>query len=248
VSTRVLGWGVGAAAMYVVVALASIRGWGLPPRPLFDGFAPPAPYNWVVPPAEFEAENQVPAGGELTFPTARSAGAQTVATEDAQALLSVPSGAFDSVPDTETVTVSLTPVDPLELGQPPAGLRLDGNAYVVEARNPESGAAATPDQPVIVFLRYPVHADRVLRWTGDRWQALDSEIISTSLEVYAATPELGTFVAAAPGTAPPPPPPPSAPHWATLGLLAAGAAVVGATAGLLARRRSAASRPRHRKR
>jgi hypothetical protein len=245
VSPRVLGWGVGAAALYVVVALASIRGWGLPPRPVFDGFAPPAPYNWVDPPPEFEAENKAPAGGELTFQTARSAGAQTVATDDAQALVSIPSGAFDSVTGTETVTVSITPVDPLELGQPPAGLRLDGNAYRVEARNPKSGTEVAPDQQVIVFLRYPVHADRVLRWTGERWQALDSEIISTSLEVYAQTRDLGSFVAAAPGTASPPPP---APHWATIGLLAAGAAVVGATAGFLARRRSAARSRRHRNR
>lgn len=229
----------------MVVALASIRAWDLPPRPVFDGFAPPAPYNWVEPPPEFEPDNQAPLHGELTFAIARAAGAQTVSTDDAQALVSVPSGAFASLAGTDMVTVTLTPVDPLELGPPPGGLRLDGNGYRVEARHPETGAAVAPDLPVIIFLRYPVHADRVVRWTGDRWRALTSNIIPTSLEVYTETPDLGTFVAAAPASAVPAAP---APHWATLGLLAAGAAVVGAVAGLLARRRVAARPPGRRKR
>jgi hypothetical protein len=229
----------------MVVALASILTWDLPPRPLFDGFAPPAPYRWVDPPPEFATDNQAPAGGERTFRIAREAGAQTVPTEDAQALVSIPSGAFASLSGTDMVTVTLTPVDPLELGPPPGGLRLDGNGYRVEALHPESDAAVAPDLPVIVFVRYPVHADRVLRWTGDRWQALASESIPTSLQVYAETPDLGTFVAAAPASAVPAAP---APHWTTLGLLAAGAAVVGGLAGLLTRRRVAARGPGRRKR
>jgi hypothetical protein len=231
---------VGAAVLYLAVALTSIRVWGLPPRPVFDGFAPPAPYRWVDPPPEVEAENQAPAGGERTFPIARTAGAQTVATQDAQALVSVPSGGFASLAGTETVTVRITPVDPLGLGPAPDGLRLNGNGYRVEAIHPETGAAATPSLPVIVFLRYPIHADRVLRWTGDRWQELPSDIIPTSLEVYAETRQLGTFVAAAPGSAAAPPA--QSPHWGTLGLLAAGAALVGATVGFLVRRRSASRR------
>jgi hypothetical protein len=232
---KVLGWGLAAGALYVVVALASVRVWDLPPRPIFDGFAPPAPYRWVDPPPEFAADNQAPLSGERTFPIAREAGAQTVSTDDAQALVSVPSGAFASLTGTDMVVVTISPVEPLELGPPPEGLRLDGNGYRVEARHPETGAAVVPAQPVIVFLRYPVHSDRVVRWTGDRWRALTSNIIPTSLEVYAETPDLGTFAAAAPETAVPAP----APHWVTLGLLAAGAAVVGSVAGLLARRRAA---------
>jgi hypothetical protein len=244
VRPRALGWGLAAGALYVVVALATIRAWDLPPRPIFDGFAPPAPYRWVDPPPEFEAENQTPLGGERTFPIARAAGAQTVSTDDAQALVSIPSGAFASLTGTEMVTVSITPVDPVELGPPPGGLRLDGNGYRVEARHPVTGSPAVPELPVIVFIRYPVHANRVLRWTGERWQALTSDLIPTALEVYAETPNLGTFVAAAPGSSAPAP----APHWVTLGLLAAGAAVVGAVAGLLARRRTAAREPGRRKR
>lgn len=231
----VLGWGLAAGAVYVVVALASVLTLDLPPRPMFDGFAPPAPYRWVDPPPEFEGENQAPSSGERTFPIAREAGAQTVSTDDAQALVSVPSGAFASLTGTDMVTVTISPMDPLELGPPPGGLRLDGNGYRVEARHPQTGAAVAPELPVIVFLRYPVHANRLVRWTGERWQALPSNIIPTSLEVYAETPDLGTFVTAAPATAVPT----QAPHWATLGLLAAGAAVIGALAGLLARRRMA---------
>jgi hypothetical protein len=218
--------------------VVSVRLWGLPPRPIFDGLAPPPPYRWVNPPPELAAGNEQPLRGTGRIPLGPEGGAVTVATEDGQALVSVPRGGFGPPPgDGETVVrLTITPVDPAVLGPPPQDLRFDGNAYRVDAAYPGSNDTATPMGPPTVFLRYPLHADRLLRWSGTGWDALVSNRILPSLQVYAEAPELGTFVAATRDLGDPAPTP-SGPHWKTLGVLAAVAALIAAAAGFLARRR-----------
>ena len=53
-----LGVGLAVAGAYVLVALITPRWTGRPLVPLFDGFAPPAPYAWVNPPAEFAKDKE----------------------------------------------------------------------------------------------------------------------------------------------------------------------------------------------
>lgn len=239
--------GLAAALVYIVAAVLSVRAWNLPPRPLFDGLAPPPPYRWVDPPPEFEAGNQQPLGGEAVIGLGPEVGAMTVATEDGQALVSVPRRAFTPPPGGGNggVRLTVTAVNPDLLGTAPGGLRFDGNAYHVTAQYTRSDAPVVLRQTLIVFLRYPVHADRLLRWSGTRWEALPSNAIRPSLQVWAETTEPGAFVAAAPAAAAPPS---QAPHWAALGLLVAGAAGAATIAGLFARRRLARRRSSARKR
>lgn len=233
------GWGLAVAILYAAALVASARLFGLPPRPVFDGLAPPPPYRYVNPPPELEELNEPPLDGAGTIDIGPDAGAATVATGDGQALVSVPRGAFRPPPGPgpAAVEVTITPLDPESLGPPPRDLRFDGNAYRVEATYAGSETPAEPTTPLTVFLRYPLHSDRLLRWSGTGWDRLTSNTILPSLQVWAETLELGDFVAAALDFATPPPPA-GGPHWTTLALLAAVAALAAAVSGLMVRRRS----------
>lgn len=238
-----LGWGLGVAILYVAAAVASVGLLDLPSRPVFDGLAPLPPYRYVDPPPELEELNESPLDGSGTIDLGPDAGAATVATGDGQALVSVPQGAFQPPEGTgpDVVEVSITPLDPASLGPPPVDVRFDGNAYRVVATHTATEDPATPRRPLIVFLRYPLHSDRLLHWSGAAWERLPSNTILPSLQVWAETVELGEFVAAAPGSATPAPPGSAGPHWVTLAILAAVAALAAAVAGVVVRRQTSRS-------
>ena len=136
--------GLAAAAVYVAIALVTPALSGRPLRPLFDGFAPPAAYAWVNPPAEFAKDNKKPA--EASQDVSLGAGGSVAAnstTADAQAIAGLDNGSVPvHFPDT-TVQVKVTPVDPGTLGALPSGLRPEGNAYQVTFTYRPSGQVIT---------------------------------------------------------------------------------------------------------
>lgn len=141
---RVFAVGAGLAVLYVLVGLVTPRLTGRPVRPLFDGFAPPAPYNWVKPPPEFARDNKKPSEATQDVPLGPDgSGASNVTTADGQAIAGLDIGsAPPHVPDT-AVKVRVTPVDPGTLGPLPAGVRAEGNAYQVTLSYLPSGQALT---------------------------------------------------------------------------------------------------------
>ncbi|HEV3474328.1 MAG TPA: hypothetical protein VG602_03070 [Actinomycetota bacterium] len=227
---RRLLWGLGAAAAYVaVVWTASVQG-GMPVRLLFDGPHPQQPYNFVDPPTDLAARNLPAQPGEATFGLLSKGviAGGSVSTGDGQAGLTFPAQTFAARPGQEVV-VTITPQDPLSVGPPPDGLAFDGNAYTVRAEYRPSGQEASPEREVTALLRYPVRANTLLRWDGSGWSRLESTNVPATLQVYANTDQLGTFVAAGP------PPPGGQTNWIVFIPLAAIA--LAAIAGFRARRR-----------
>ena len=68
---RRLTVGVGLVGVYLVAAVATMALSDRPFRPLFDGLAPPVPYQWVNPPGENARDNVAPsaAGRESPWPS-----------------------------------------------------------------------------------------------------------------------------------------------------------------------------------
>jgi hypothetical protein len=240
--TRRLAWGGLAVALYLLGATLTVR-TGFPFRPLYDGQTPPAPYNWVDPPPDFAEGNQEPADGSAVIElTEEGSAAQSVLTEDTQAQVSLPEGAFPPRRGTRTVGITIDPVDPATLPGPPSGLVFDGNAYRFDATYRPSEEPADLRTSADVILRYPRHATVLLVLDGQVWTRLVTTRIPASLAVVGATEELGTFVAAVP--------PGSLAgggqgiSLALLGYFTAGAALLGAGLGWRARRRLATMRGR----
>jgi hypothetical protein len=235
-----LAWGLAAAATYVLFSLGQLGPQGLPFRPLFDGLAPPRPYRWVDPPAEFAEENQPPLSGTIELVLGREGSkAASLITRDGQAQVTFGDRAFEATGEERAVRVQIRPVDPDQFGPPPAGLPFNGNAYEVEAEYLPSGRPAPVAREISMALRYPTHATVILRWSGDGWVRLETGQISANLTVFAATTELGVYVPAGR-----PQPATRGFPWATLGYLSVGAAALAVALGVRTRRRGAAARQR----
>ncbi|MGH9223120.1 MAG: hypothetical protein ACRD2W_04910, partial [Acidimicrobiales bacterium] len=137
-------WWAGAAAAVVYVVVAALTGG----RPLFDGFAPPAPYRWVMPRPEFAAGNQPPETAERNVPlTDEGNEATNASTPDAQIIVTLPTGAVPPQPPDSTVALRLVPVDPAPLGPLPAGLVAQSNAYQLSMTYQPSGEPVTEIKP-----------------------------------------------------------------------------------------------------
>ncbi|MDQ3643850.1 MAG: hypothetical protein M3450_20860 [Actinomycetota bacterium] len=127
--------GAALALLYVVVALATNHLSTRPVLPLFDGFAPPTPYQWVEPPPERAGDNVVPQPVEREFPlTANGAAASNATSDDAQVIVGLAEGSVPASPPDTAVVVRMVPTDAGTLGPLPPGLRAVSNAYKVELR------------------------------------------------------------------------------------------------------------------
>ena len=94
----------GAAAVYALAA------WSVAPG-FYDGFAPPAPYNFVNPPDQVKATNKPPLAGSATIKVLNGVVQPGSAfTQDAQAQLSWIPGAFHPPSDGGSLVVSIKPV------------------------------------------------------------------------------------------------------------------------------------------
>ena len=132
--------GAGLALVYVAVTVATAQLSSRPVLPLFDGFAPPTPYNWVNPPPERAGDNVAPRPIEQEFPLGPGGVAATnAATPDAQAILGLDEGSVAPHPPDTAVRARVTPVDAATLGPLPSGLEFVSNAYRVELTYAPSG-------------------------------------------------------------------------------------------------------------
>ena len=187
--------GVGSALFFVTTTLAWLVS---PARLLYEGYLPAPPYRWVHPPGERANDNQRALAGNGTVPLG-SLGLslpRQIETDDAQAIVTFPSGVVSIQPGQSAVMVAIVPQDPARGAPAPAGLRFDGNAYRIKASYAPSASEIVLAGPVTVVLRYPLHATTVLRSSGTGWAALSTIRYPGSLEVLATSDQLGVFVAA----------------------------------------------------
>jgi hypothetical protein len=228
VSRRIAVWGAIAIAAYA--AAAAFTAGRLPVRPLFDGLAPPAAYNWVSPPPG--QQNQAsPTGASEKLPL-KPAGTDeiSVATSDGQATLILPAGAFARHGKDADVRVDIAPLDPARYGSPPQRLAYQGNAYSIKATYEPGNTTAELALGATMLLTYPTNATKILRRSGSAWSQLATTDVAASLQVFARTKQLGVFVPAGPATS-------NALRWWTLGIASGIAALLGLTFGLRERRR-----------
>jgi hypothetical protein len=164
---------------YVIVA--SLH-FGAPPvRTLFDGVAPPSPYNWVSPPPELATGNKRPKPFTRTLKLGRDGSpAASIATPDGQATLIVQDGTF-ARSGAKRVRVRITPLDPATLGGPPSGSAYAGNAYRFKANYLPSKAEAPPRKKATILLRYPSTGNALARRDGSSWTKLKSNTLPATL-------------------------------------------------------------------
>jgi hypothetical protein len=185
-----IAFGFCAVALYAVAVAVT----HVPVRPLYDGSGPPLPYNWMKPPSGFKNTKPKPFSQNVDLGPKGIVGAN-LATSDGQAVLITPEGSFPRHGADKSVHFRFVPLDPSTI-KPPAKPKPQGNAYRITATYEPSGANAVPTQPITVLLRYPATAATVLRLNGTSWTMLKSQNLASTLQIYANTTALGTFVAA----------------------------------------------------
>lgn len=231
-SRRWLALGIAAAAAYLLAAL--IVAGDPAGRILFDGLVPLDPYRWVrpLPILPWGGPPALSGGGSLPL-AAGGSGAGSIATGDGQAVAVFPQNAVAPREGESSIQVKITPLHPRRLPPVPANARIDGNAYLIEARYAASGQPVMLRRAVTVLLTYPVHAEQLLSWSGTEWTRIPTTAFPTSQKVYGESSTLGFFVAAAPpGRAAG-----AIPWWPYLAAAAGLAIIVAAT---VLRRRAAA--------
>lgn len=193
---RVFAFGVAAAAVYLVAAAVTFEAGLLPSRPLYDGTAPPEPYRFIDPPPDLAATNKPPIGAEDTVPLGEDEflGA-TVLTDDNQAFVIFDPGGVAQPPGAENVKITIEPLDPATIGDPPDGLAYDGNAYRITGIYQPSGETIEMTAVAKVLLRYPFAATTILRRDGDVWTELEVKT-GGGFDLFADTDRLGVFVPA----------------------------------------------------
>lgn len=196
---RPLAAGLAAAALYLVVALLTPHLTGRTLRPLFDGFAPPAPYAWVNPPPEFAKDNKKPADAsqDVKLDPGGSVASNST-TADGQAIAGLDNGSVAAhFPDT-AVRVKVTPLDPGTLGPLPAGLRPEGNAYQITlAYQPSGQAVTTLAKPGTVALTGAAPVTALLYSAdGKTWQDINGRPFGDSNGLFAQLTAPGYYLSA----------------------------------------------------
>src|SRR5207302_8897660 len=160
-AVRELMWGLATASLHLPAVAYT---WPLAPiRILYEGEAPPLPYRWVHPPAELAQDNQPPqsGAGQISL-TPQGSQSTSIVTDDGQAGVIFRFGAITPRTGATSAQVKVVPLDPAPLPRPPSGLRLDGNAYRVDATY-NTGEPIVLRIPMTAVLRYPRHATMLLR-------------------------------------------------------------------------------------
>lgn len=244
---RSVAAGVAVGAVYVLIALVTPHLSGRPLRPLFDGFAPPAPYAWVNPPAEFAKDNRKPADASQDVTLGpQGSPASNSATADGQAIAGLDNGSIGvHFPDT-SVRVKVTPIDPGTLGALPSGLRPEGNAYQVTFTYEPSGQPVpTLAKPGTIALTGAAPVTALLfSADGKTWQDTGGRPFGDSNGLFAQMTAPGYYVSASHN-----PPRAGASKGGSGGALAAigivgGVVLVGIVVGVLLSRRRGRGRRR----
>ncbi len=231
---RWLALGIAAVAAYFLTALTVAPNSG---RILFDGLVPLDPYRWVrtVPFIPWGGAPALAGGGSLPL-AAGGSGAGSIATGDGQAVAVFPQNAVAPQQGESSIQVNITPLHPRKMPPLPEDVRVDGNAYLIEARYAASGQPVVVRRAVTVLLTYPLHAEQILNRAGTDWTRIPTTAFPTTQKVYGESSTLGLFVAVSP-----PRPGPGAKSWVPFAAAAGGLLMV--LAALLLRGR-AARRPR----
>ena len=199
--------GVAAVAVYVVAVVATLGLTGSTHRvrPLFEGFTPPPPYQWVKPPAEFKAGNQKPKGSTTEIAMGADGSLENgVNSQDGQFLINLPANAIPAHGTDTKVVARMTPLDPATLGPVLSGLRPDGNAYRLQLTYQPSGTAAPPlAKPGNVILTTP-DPTAILLFSpdGKTWERLQAQPVGAGT-VGGQLKEAGYYLGAETGTAAP---------------------------------------------
>jgi hypothetical protein len=194
-----LVWGAVAALCYFLAVVVSHRAGLSVLLPLFDGLAPTTPYRWIVPPPEFRATNEQPLAGAASLTlTPTGSDPLSITTGDGQAAIIIAINVVEPRDGETEVKVTITPRDPGTVAPQSLQRFVNGNAYRFEATYGRSGAPAVFKKPVTVLLRYPIHATDMWRSGESEWTKLAATVFPTTLQLYAETPTLGTFVLTGP--------------------------------------------------
>ena len=189
----VIGLVIGMA--YLLVGGLSFGGGLLPRAPVLDGLQPPAPYQWVKPPPDRAKDNKPPSGatGKIDLTSIGSAGSHS--TPDGQAQILFDSNSVPVPPGQTSVSVTITPLDPVKVAPPPpGGYHYDSNAYKYDAVYEPSGQPLAT-MTVTVVLSFATAADHIFRWNGSGWDQLPTTPAGPN-QLFAPTDRLGIFVAA----------------------------------------------------
>lgn len=97
---------------------------------VFPHGQPRGPYNWVSPPPPEAGDNIEPIPQSFSIPfTANGSNAGAFGTVDLQANLIMSEGAIPDREGQESVELTIEPLAPQELGEPPPGRQFVGNVY-----------------------------------------------------------------------------------------------------------------------
>lgn len=187
----------GVIALYVAVAAATLAVGAHRLLPLFEGFRPPEPYEWVQPPAPYAPANEVPPPLAVTQDIAAALG---LTTPDGQCTVSLAAGSITTTSSDARLQARLTPLAANDMGPVPRGLHADGNAYRVELLSEPSG-----ERVVRLRLRAPGHL--VLKGAvpitsvlysadGHSWTALPSQSVGDPTVAGALFSRAGVYLAA----------------------------------------------------
>jgi hypothetical protein len=188
--TRAARWrlAAGAVGLYITVALATIGLSGHRVLPLFEGVGPPAPYEWVKPPAAFAAGNITPkpASSDIAFSGGKSAAA-VASTPDGQFLVNFGADAISPHNGDSHVHATITPLDPATLGTLLSGISPDGNAYRLELTYQPSGIPVSKlAGSANVIQTGPLTATAFLySASGRTWTKLNAPPVGTSTSLGA---------------------------------------------------------------
>jgi hypothetical protein len=194
---RRLVWGGAAVAVYVAAALAVARTGTVVPRPVYDGLAPAAAYRFVSPPPDLAAANEPPEPGDgVVDLIGKGSAATSISTGDGQMQVVFQKGTFPASKGEKTIEVAIEPLEPPPPQEVEGGLRIEGNAYRVNAVYAKSGDRARPQRTLTAVLRYPSNATAMVRREGNGWTKLKTQSSVASLQLFAETDEIGMFAAA----------------------------------------------------
>jgi hypothetical protein len=178
-----------------------MRGSSQRVRPLYEGFTPPPPYQWVNPPKEFRAGNQKPVAVDTDI-TLKATGsiAIGVTSSDSQFILNLPDGAIPAHAADVSANANIEPLDPAKLGEIPSGLVADGNAYRLRLTYQPSKVEITHlAKPGNVFLTVPQPSTALFASDNGRvWKPLPSQHAGGPGALGAPLTDTGWFVAGMP--------------------------------------------------
>jgi hypothetical protein len=205
VSPRALRAGAALALLYVVVAVATSELSSRPVLPLFDGFAPPVPYNWVNPPPDRARDNVPPKPAEREFPlVAEGSPAANASTDDAQAIVGLDKGSVPPHSSDTGLVVKVVPFDAGTLGPLPPGLRVVSNAYQVSISYvPSQTPVSQLAMKGTMAMTAAEAGDKMLfSADGQTWEERPSQAFGQDHGLFTELDRLGWFVIATSAPAP----------------------------------------------